>query len=416
MKITEDMLEVLASASPDGNLLYLNGQIERKLYEQVDAALNTAGGHWSKGRKAHVFSRPAWDAVMDLTAREEVETAPERRQRTQLFETPADVVGSLISGALLQRRHVVLEPSAGRGAIAQAVARLVDAVDCIEADGDYAAEISAAGYARTVTVRDFLTVTPDPVYDRVIMNPPFTRGQDVAHVGHALRFVRPGGRLIAVMPSSVQSRADKAATAFRGVVDQAHGWYTGNPAESFKDSGTTVNTVIVIIPVAGQDVAATADEPMRVTFDRTAERVPLFDPATAAPGVYIHHDAWMMQDTVFRFRGKCIGCRRPTWAHDHGNDDVRGVFGDYTAMPLDSEDFESYEGADGLDIPADVTLPRCAECWNTGEAYERANRRALAELKRRYGKTPGGAAPRPPVAAAVTTTQLDLFGAEETAA
>ena len=68
------------------------------------------------------------------------------------------------------------------------------------------------------SVEDFLAVPPAPVYDRVIMNPPFTRGQDVTHVQHALRFVRPGRRLVAVMPASIKSRADKAARAFR-----AHG-------------------------------------------------------------------------------------------------------------------------------------------------------------------------------------------------
>lgn len=171
-----------------------------------------------------------------------------------------------------------------------------------------------------------------------------------------------------------------------------------------------------MFPVAAADIAATADEPQRVTTDRTASNAPYFDPAASAPGVYVRYDPWVMQDTVFRFRGKCIGCGRKTWRHDHGNDDVRGVFGEYTAMPLDSEDFESFEGIGGLHIPEDVTIPRCAECWNTGEAYERANRKAVAELKRRYSKTQAPAAPPALVAPSTAPAQLDLFGDAESAA
>jgi predicted RNA methylase len=411
MRLTEEMLEVLAAANPDGNLLYLTGPpLARELYEQVDAALNTVGGRWSKSKKAHVFPGPAWPAVMELCGQEEIETAPERKQRTQLFETPPDVVADLIDSAMLAPSHVVLEPSAGRGAIAFAVAGLVMAVDCIESDADYADDIREAGYARLVTVRDFLTVRPEPVYHRVVMNPPFTRGQDVTHVSHALKFVRPGGRLVAVMPASIKSRADKAARAFRATVAEAFGSFEDNDAGAFEASGTAVHTVIVTIPVPA--VAVTASEPIRVTTDRTAERLPLFDPAASAPGVYVH-DSWTQADHVFRFRGNCIGCNRRTWAHDDGHDDVRGVFGDYTHVPLTDEDFE---GIDGLDVPSDVSIPRCATCWNEREAYEQAMRKAVAEVRRRYGKNATPAAPRILVAAETTPTQLDLFSDEETAA
>ena len=410
MKLTDEILEVLAAAQPDGNLLYLQGTLDRKLYEQVDAALATVGGKWSKSRKAHVFPGPAWPAVMDLTSREEVETAPERKQATQFFGTPPGVVADLLDAAMLAPSHVVLEPSAGRGAIAFAVAGQVAAVDCIEVDAEYAEDIRKAGYARDLQVKDFLTVPPTPVYDRVVMNPPFTRGKDVTHVQHALKFVRPGGRLVAVMPASIKSRADKAARALRVTVAAAFGSYEDNDAGAFEASGTGVHTVIVTIPVTAP--AVTAAEPIRVTTDRTAERLPLFDPAASAPGVYVH-DSWTRHDHVFRFQGYCIGCDRRTWAHDDGHDDVRGVFGDFTNVPMTDEDFAD---VDGLEVPSDLRVPRCAVCWNERKAYEHALARGTAEVKRRYGKKTAPAAPPVLVAAQSTPTQLDLFSDEETAA
>jgi predicted RNA methylase len=406
MRLTEDILEVLANANPDGNLLYLQGTLDRKLYEQVDAALATVGGKWSKSRKAHVFPGPAWPAVMDLTSREEVETAPERKQRTQLFGTPPEVVGDLLDAAMLSASHVALEPSAGYGAIAKAVAGQVQAVDCIEIDAEYAENISAGGYARKLTVADFLTVHPEPVYDRVVMNPPFARGQDVTHVRHALRFVRPGGRLVAVMPASIKSRADKAARQLRATVAEAFGSFEDNDAGAFEASGTGVHTVIVTIPVPA--VAVTASEPIRITTDRTAERLPLFDPAASAPGVYVH-DSWTKADHVFRFRGNCVGCNRRTWAHDDGPDDVRGVFGDFTHVPLTDEDFEDI---DGLDVPSDLSIPRCAACWNERKAYEHAIVAAVAMLRRKSRAVPVLAvAPEP----ASEPAQLTLFADEPAA-
>lgn len=251
MELTEDITSVLASAVPDGALLRLQGQLDRKLYQRVDAALSAAGGKWSKGRKAHVFPGPAEDAVRALLGQASVVTGRERKQATQFFETPPGVVARLLRAADVSPGQFVLEPSAGRGAIASAVAARGAVVDCIEIDPEYAEDIRAAGYARKLTVADFLTAPPDPSYDRVVMNPPFAKGADVRHVTHALRFVRAGGCLAAVMPGSVPDCRDKAAVAFRAQVEAASGWFAAVPAGSFKVSGTDVRTVIVVIPVPG---------------------------------------------------------------------------------------------------------------------------------------------------------------------
>lgn len=410
MKLTGDIRAALTTAQTDGNLLRLVGQLDPKTYKQVDAALQSAGGRWVKGRKAHVFAGPARDAVERLTAQDEVTTAAERQQATQFFQTPAIVVDQLISAALLhpetgRQSLTVLEPSAGKGAIAAVVAPLVDAVDCVELDEDYAAKIRAGGYARKLTVRDFLTVTPEPIYDRVIMNPPFTRGADITHVTHALRFVKPGGRLVSVMSAGVKGAAGKAAAKFRAMVEGS-GWFTDLPAGAFEESGTPIRTVIVIINVPGgtEDAGPAGAEPVRVTFDNTATSAPRFNPRTAKPGVYVAYDSWGWgRDRVFRFRGKCIGCGVPTWRHDDGDDDVRGAFGDNTGMPLDAEDLACL---DGVEVPEGTTFPRCALCWNEYERYELVMKRARALLT---AKSPLPASVPVLTATASEREQLALF-------
>ncbi len=96
---------------------------------------------------------------------------------------------------------------------------------------------------------DFLTVQPEPVYDRVIMNPPFCRQADIKHVTHALRFLKPnGGLLVSVMSAGVTFRQNKLTTDFRQLVEERGGVIEKLPEGSFKASGTMVETVIAVIP------------------------------------------------------------------------------------------------------------------------------------------------------------------------
>jgi len=121
-------------------------------------------------------------------------------------------------------------------------------VDCIELHEQHAAVIRSAGYAREVTTADFLTVSPEPVYDRVIMNPPFAGKADVAHVQHALRFLKPGGVLVSVMSAGVTYRTDRATAGLREAVTEAGGAIEQLPLRAFAESGTDAGTVIVTIP------------------------------------------------------------------------------------------------------------------------------------------------------------------------
>lgn len=384
MRLTAVIREALRTAAPDGPALTLPGPLPPRLYRQVDAALRAAGGRWDKGRQAHVFPGPARAALDALLARDEVVTEADHKKDTQFFPTPAAVVGEVIGLAGLGPDHLVLEPSAGDGAIAAAAAPLAAAVDCIELDSRRAEGLRRAGIFRQVRCRDFLATAPGR-YDRVLMNPPFTRGADVRHVRHALRFVRPGGRLIAVMPRNILDRADKAARALRALMDEHGGWFEDTEARAFAAAGTLIDTVIAVIQVP-PGRPAPPGEPARVTTDGTAWRDPLFHAATARPGVYVRYDPWHGSDRVFRFAGTCIGCGARTWAHDDGEDDVRGPFAGSTCVALTREDFP-----DTAAVPPGARFPRCAACWDDAarrcRALDRALRTALAQAGAGHPRT-----------------------------
>lgn len=246
MKLSDEVTAVLALCETKQNRLRITARLDPRTYRAVDKVLQAAGGKWNSRKSAHLFpaDTDAGEVVARLLADGQVMTDAD----AQFFATPAAVAGTLIGLAELEPEFAALEPSAGRGGIAARLASHVAAVDCIELQEKYAADIRAAGYARRITVADFLAVTPEPVYPRVVMNPPFTGGQDIRHVEHALRFLAPGGLLVSVMMASVLWRDDRQQAAFRELVKRAGGGIDKLPEGSFKESGTEISTVAAVIP------------------------------------------------------------------------------------------------------------------------------------------------------------------------
>lgn len=161
------------------------------------------------------------------------------------FETPWALAEQTVERLELRDGLVVLEPSAGRGALVRAVAKVAPecAIDAIELDPAHTDDLRASLAA--VRTRDFLQMDPAEEFDRVVMNPPFSRSRDVLHVAHAFRFLKPGGTLVAIMSGGAAFREDKLSRAFRDLVAQNDGEIWNNDARAFKDSGTNVRTITV---------------------------------------------------------------------------------------------------------------------------------------------------------------------------
>lgn len=252
MRVSDDVLEVLSRATVDGNALTLIGQLDRAMYTKVNKVLEAAGGKWNRSAKAHVFDRPASDRVDEIILSGEVEVP---KDEFNYFPSPPDVVARLIELAHIEPGMLVLEPSAGRGAIAFACAEVGATVDCIElmTDNylDLCDSIRLRGGPHTAMLaspQDFMTLEPKPIYDRVVMNPPFAKQQDIKHVLHALKFLKPDGLLVSVMASSVTFRDNKLTQDFRDLIRERGGDIEALPEGAFKQSGTMVRTVIVTIP------------------------------------------------------------------------------------------------------------------------------------------------------------------------
>jgi phospholipid N-methyltransferase len=181
----------------------------------------------------------------------------------QLFPTPEALAERMVALAQIQPGDKVLEPSAGTGRLLDAVLRvplfasdMQSALVAIELNRDLE-YVLAQRYMTlrmprcTVQNADFLSLCPIDYapFDVVLMNPPFANGVDVQHVTHALRFLRPGGRLVAIMSAGVTFRTDRKTVEFRKLVASYGGTIEELPANTFQEEGTGVQTVLVHITI-----------------------------------------------------------------------------------------------------------------------------------------------------------------------
>lgn len=166
----------------------------------------------------------------------------ERQQSTavakdlQFYRTPKTVVDRAIESAYLPKGATVLEPSCGDGAILDGLRKAGYQCSGIEYHAGRASEARDKGHS--VLTANFLDTAPDPVYDAVVMNPPFYGKHYLKHIEHALKFVKPGGVLVSILPAS-------AWYEHKIIKGQ---WYD-LPIGSFRESGTNVNTGFVIMRV-----------------------------------------------------------------------------------------------------------------------------------------------------------------------
>lgn len=161
----------------------------------------------------------------------------EKKER-QAFYTPQALAARVVALADIEAGHHILEPSAGNGALLKEM-RGDTCRYAVEIDPDEAAKLYP--YA-TVHCGDFLEWDgAGRTFDRIVMNPPFNKNQDVEHVAHALKFLKPSGVLVAVM------WPNKERTPFVKLIEGRDIEIVDIEAGAFKESGTGISSMVVII-------------------------------------------------------------------------------------------------------------------------------------------------------------------------
>ena len=241
LRFDEDVLGVIRAMDwrDEGRLgILTGGQLERKLYIEVNKALESLGGKWNRKQGGHVF-------VLDPRPRVEglIENGTLTVERDGFFETPLAVVQCMLER--VTPVGMLLEPQAGLGAIADHLPRTN--LLCIEKNEQRCEALRQKGYL--VFCCDFLTYNGKErgMFNTIYMNPPFEEGQDILHVRHAHKCLVDGGAMVAIMSEGSFFRKDKRATAFRDWLEQVGGTSEKLPSDAFKESGTGVQARLVVI-------------------------------------------------------------------------------------------------------------------------------------------------------------------------
>jgi predicted RNA methylase len=247
-RVADPVVDVLARSQVTDDLVVLPDQLDRDLYVKVNKTLAALGGKWNRRRGGHVF--PAGQAIADELAAI-IDGGVLERLLTGYFPTPRALATQLIELADVHPGHLVLEPSAGRGAIADPLALVVAAEQLylVERDPTHHQALERTGYrAPQLICGDFLATSALPgAFDRIVMNPPFERKQDVAHVMHAYELLVPGGRLAAITSAGVGFREDAATRRLRSLIEHSDGSMLENAPDAFKASGTSVSTLTIAL-------------------------------------------------------------------------------------------------------------------------------------------------------------------------
>lgn len=248
MRVEQNILEILERSVVEGALLRLPPtQLDRVTYAAVNKVIEAAGGKWSRKDRAHVFQGDAVDTIDPILLTGEYTLT---KHDFGQFDTPEEVALDVVRRAHIEPGMTVLEPNAGIGNLVDAIETAGGKVEAFEIDAKrlHACKdrcILAGG----IRLNDFLASKPAPVFDRVVMNPPFAKQADIAHVRHAAKFLKPGGRLVSIMSASVTFRSDAKTDAFRNFINEHGASYGHLPAGAFKASGTMVNAVVVSFDV-----------------------------------------------------------------------------------------------------------------------------------------------------------------------
>ncbi|OTI78607.1 SAM-dependent methyltransferase [Pseudomonas aeruginosa] len=182
-----------------------------------------------------------------------------RNDGLDFFPTSAAVTEEAIDAADIQGGMDVLEPSAGMGHMADAIREQTGVEpEVVELSGERRELLEAKGY--NLVGSDFMEVSGKQ-YDRIVMNPPFSKGRDIQHVQHAYSLLKPGGRLVAIMSEGAFFQSNKAAENFRAWLDGLGATSERLPEGSFMDPALPVNTgvnarMVVIDKPAAEESAA----------------------------------------------------------------------------------------------------------------------------------------------------------------
>lgn len=249
--LTPETIALLSGSRITSSQIILDAKLPRDDYVTIAKACALFDGKWNKKAKAIVFDKGTADLCKALAGDSFVDV----KKDLGFFPTPPRLAEDMVRRADVRIHHLCLEPSCGPGQIVSALSDVRPGwIDCVDIHAPHIAALLNARHPNgslrrfTALCADFLTLPPEPIYDRIVMNPPFSapgiRAVDATHIMHAWHFLKPGGRLVAIASAGLSFRTDTMTATVRDAAE-TFGTILPNPEGTFSPSGTDVQTVLV---------------------------------------------------------------------------------------------------------------------------------------------------------------------------
>lgn len=229
----------------DGVLKLPQVQFNKKSYAEAKKWIGEAGGSW-QGGKVQGFTFP-FNPERIFSILKEGKRC-NLQQDYQFFETPADVADWLVMLAGgIHEDDTVLEPSAGRGALIKAIHRacpsvMVECYELMPENREFLHTLS-----NVILLDEDFTKDSVGSYTKIIANPPFSGNQDIDHIKLMYDRLEQGGTLAAITSQHWKFASEKKCIDFRNWLKEVHGEVFEISAGEFKESGTSVITMAVVI-------------------------------------------------------------------------------------------------------------------------------------------------------------------------
>lgn len=257
IQLDSDVHEILSRSIVDGTILRLPPEkLQKKLYARVNQALEALGGKWDRKLKGHVFATDPSAPIASATGDGHVVKSVVDPNPLSFFPTSPELADQVAERLQARPTDRILEPSAGDGALVRAILRRLNGhrpailnLTLVEIDpGRFS--LLRQDFDSSLFGEDFLEMRPSEhlPFHRIAMNPPFENEGDARHIGHALDFLAPGGRLVAIAGFGFEFRRTRKLTI--GVRERVLSWggtIERLPEDAFKRAGTAVQTVLVTV-------------------------------------------------------------------------------------------------------------------------------------------------------------------------
>lgn len=234
-------------------------------YNKIKFCIERIGGHWRERVKGFAFTYDPSENLIENSMWTQVQHTERKKwvHDRQFYPTPSEVAKRVIELADIKSGMDVLEPSAGRGNLADMIGLPRREITAVEIDEDNFRALKRKGYdlihSSFEEAAHYFRMGGTS-FDRVVMNPPFSGKLDakyvagdfehadqigLAHIMLAYDLLKPGGILVAIASENDLYYQTQFSEYFRKFLQETNAQVESVPLRAFANSGTSVDTVII---------------------------------------------------------------------------------------------------------------------------------------------------------------------------